>query len=67
MKNYFKFYALLVFDFSLATDPYCLTSELPLPTHGNGWDCDGPSDERVGRNIRCTVVCEENYRLEVCK
>ena len=67
MRYYFKLYGLLFFEFSLATAPYCLTSELPLPSHGAGWECDGSSNERVGINIRCTAVCEENYQLVVCK
>ena len=67
MRNFFKLYGLLFFDFSLATGPYCLTSQLTLPTHGKGWDCDGPSNERVGRNGICTAVCEKYYHLVYCK
>ena len=67
MRNFFKLYGLLFFELSLATDPYCYTSELQLPTNGMGWDCAGPSNERVGKNTVCTAVCEENYRLVVCK
>lgn len=67
MRNYFKLYALLFFDLSLATGPYCLTSELTLPAHGKGWKCDGPSNVRVERNVRCTAVCEKYYHLVYCK
>ena len=66
MRTYLKLYGLLFFELGFATDPYCNTSELSLPTHGKGWECDGLSNVQVGKNTVCTAACAENYHLVVC-
>ena len=45
----------------------CYTSQLQLPEHGKGWNCTGSSNTTPNINDRCKAVCEDNYRLELCK
>ena len=45
----------------------CYTGDLRLPENGKGWKCIGLSNVAVNVNDRCTAVCEDNYRLELCK
>ena len=71
MTKYFIFFGVTLAVRSpaspVSSNPQCYTSQLKLPENGKGWDCTGASNIAVNIRDRCTAVCEENYRLELCK
>ena len=55
---------LIFFGFASANNPFCYTANLDLPANTKGWECDGSSNVTVSNNEECTVICDDNYRLE---
>ena len=70
--RYFEIFGTFLLKLTLAfddqiIDPYCHTKDLPLPDHGESWNCTGSSNTTVTIGDECTAVCEKNYRLSECK